>query len=255
MLIDIHAHIWGNRLEESKESICRAITMYGIDRVYVSGLQRFSPDEEEIQFLNREVAGFMKEHPLQIGGAVYVNPQHSNTMDILKRALFDDGFELIKLWVSTFADDPSVDPIMVFAAENGIPVLFHAFRKSTVQVENESTGTHIAAIARRHPDTKIIMAHLGGNCYDGIPAIRSLKNVWCDISGSIFRGDELSYALEQVGAERILFGTDMPCSPLLTLGQISGAPLSQSQWDLICFQNAEKILDRRFRLNHENGTN
>ena len=39
MIIDIHAHIWGSRLESDKASILEAMDRYSIDRVYVSGLQ------------------------------------------------------------------------------------------------------------------------------------------------------------------------------------------------------------------------
>ena len=98
-----------------------------------------------------------------------------------------------------------------------VPVLIHAFYKATGQYPNESTGRNVARVAARYPELKIIMAHLGGNCYDGLPAIRSFPNVWVDYSGSIFRADELPYALEMVGANRILHGSDMPGAYLVCL--------------------------------------
>lgn len=46
-----------------------------------------------------------------------------------------------------------------------------------------------AALA--NPETAFIMAHLGGNCYHGIPMIWDLQNVFVDVSalpaaGTIF---------------------------------------------------------------------
>ncbi len=249
MVIDIHAHIWAGRYEEDKEFLMKSIEMYDIEKVYISGLKSYISDVEEVDELNEEVYKFMREQPRHIGGAVYVNPKNANVMDVIRRACEDRGFEIIKLWCCTTADDVSVDPIMDYAEENGIPVLFHSFHKATKQVENESTGIHVARIARRHPKTKILMAHLGGNAYDGIPSIRDCKNVWCDHSGSIFHGDDINYTVEQIGVERLLLGSDMPGGPyLINVGQVLGADLSEEERDMIFYKNAKKLLDRSFRL-------
>ncbi len=249
MIIDIHAHIWGPRLAQDKANILRAMDRYGIDRVYVSGLQRTWSDEEEIRFLNEAVAQYLKEEPERIGGAVYINPTHDNTMDVIRRAIEDQGFEMIKCWCCTTADDPSVDPVMEYAAQTGVPVLFHSFKKSTVQVKNETTGVHVANIARRHPKAKILMAHFGGSAYDGVPAIRDCPNVWCDMSGPAFHGEELDYAVEMLGAERVLFGTDLPGAAYITnYAQVMGAELTEEQRQLIFYKNAQKLLNRAFRL-------
>lgn len=246
MVIDIHAHLWAKDVVSGRKKILNAIDRYGIDRIYVSSLMDFYSDEEQIQFLNKTVAEFIRDEPECVGGAVYVNPRHSNVLDVIKRATEEQGFEMIKLWCCTFADDPSVDPIMEYAAQAGLPVLFHAFKKSTKQVENETTGIHVANIARRHPQTKIIMAHFGGCCYDGIPCIRDIKNVWCDQSGTPFHGEELEYAVEMLGTDRILFGTDGAF--INNLAQVKGAHLSPKQRDQILYQNAQKVLDRNFKL-------
>lgn len=246
MIIDIHAHIWGHSPEKHRSSILTACQRYGIDRVYVSGLQSYVSDEAEIEYLNRIVKQFMDDEPERIGGAVYLNPTHKNAVDVARRAIEDQGFEMIKLWVNTFADDPSVDPIMEYAECAGVPVLLHVFKKSTRQVPNETTGIHAANIARRHPKTKILAAHFGGSCYDGIPCVRDLPNVWCDLSGTICHGDTMRYAVEQLGAERILFGTDNAF--LTNIGFVKGADLPQAQQELIFWKNAQKLLDRSFRL-------
>ena len=248
MVIDIHAHLWGTDVLGCKQKLLKAIAYYGIDRVYVSGLQSLCADEAEIDFLNAAVLEFMLEEPCLIGGAVYVTPKNRNTMNILRRTIEEQGFELIKLWVNTLADDPAVDPIMEYAEAVGVPVLMHAIHDSIRQHPTCSTGVHIANIAARHPRTKILMAHFGGNCYHGVPAIRACSNVWCDMSGPSFHGEELDYAVEALGAERILFGTDMPGPFITNMGQVLGADLTQQQRELIFYKNARKLLDRNFRI-------
>lgn len=246
MIIDIHAHIWGNRLKETKENVLKGIDRYGIDKIYISGLQSYVSDEAEIAYLNDAVYQFIKEHPQRIGGAVYVNPLHSNVLDVIKRATQEQGFEMIKLWLCTTADHPAVDPIMEYARENGLPVLFHVFKKYGGGVANESVGSQLANIARRHPKTKVLMAHLGGNRYDGVPAVRDLKNVWCDHSGGLGQAEELDYAVEQLGADRVLFGTDNGF--VQNIGMVLGADLTSAQRELIFYKNAQKLLDPTFRL-------
>ena len=248
MVIDIHAHIWGGDIPGCKRKLVKAMDLYGIDRVYVSGLQNLWSDEKEIDFLTAAVFDFMQEMPDRIGGVVYINPRNQNVMDVLRSAVEDRGVEMIKLWVNTLADDPSVDPIMTYAESVGVPVLMHAIHDSVRQLPTCSTGVHIANIAKRHPRTKILMAHFGGNCYHGIPAVRELPNVWCDMSGPSFHGEELAYAVEFLGAERVLFGTDMPGPYITNLGQVLGAELTPQQRELILYKNARKLLNKDFRL-------
>ena len=249
MVIDIHAHIWGRDIPGSKQKMLQAIDRYSIDRVYISGLQSLNPSEEEVDFLNSHVARFMREEPERVGGAVYCNPRNKNTMDVIRWGIEENGFEMIKLWASIYADDPAVDPIMAYAEETGVPVLIHAIHDSIRQPENCSTAVHVANLARRHPKTKILMAHFGGSCYHGIPAIRACGNVWCDMSGPAFHGEELDYAVEMLGAERVLFGTDLPGAAYITnYAQVMGAELTEEQRQLIFYKNAQKLLDRAFRL-------
>lgn len=246
MVIDIHAHIWGGQVERCRALLLEAMERYGIDRVYVSGLQSLVPSCEEVECLNRAVAAFMREEPARIGGAVYCNPRNPDTVAVIRRGIEEQGFEMIKLWCCTFADDPSVDPIMEYAESAGVPVLFHSFKKSTVQVKNETTGVHVANIARRHPKTKILMAHFGGSAYHGVPCVRDLPNVWCDMSGTPYMGEELQYAVEFLGAERVLFGSDNAF--LSCIGQVMGAGFTPEQRERIFWKNAKKLLDRSFRL-------
>jgi predicted TIM-barrel fold metal-dependent hydrolase len=50
--------------------------------------------------------------------------------------------------------------------------------------------------------------------------------------------------VEQLGAERILFGSDMPGSYLVNVGQVEEANLTHEQKDLIYYKNALRMLHR-----------
>lgn len=242
MIIDIHAHIWKGNYKKDKAEIIKAIHLYEISKVYISALGSYNPEPAEIFELNHEVYQFMKEQAEMIGGFCYVNPLHENCLSDLKRGIEDYGMSGMKLWISTFCDAPSVFPLVEKCIEYKIPILVHSFIKTVGQLDNESTGLNVSNLARLYPEAKILMAHLGANCYHGIKAIRNFKNVWVDISGTFLRRDDIDYTVNQIGSERILFGTDMPGSFLFNMGCVEEAALTNEEREMIYYKNALNLL-------------
>ncbi len=248
MIIDIHTHIWAGRYESDKQELMKAAELYDIYRIYVSALKSYYPDEAEISELNFEVAKFIKEQPDIIGGFCYINPSNKDALDVLKKGIEEQDMEGMKLWVAAYCDDPKVFPLVEKCIGYNIPILIHAFHKAVGQLDNESIGSHVANLARRYPEAKLLMAHLGGNAYNGIKSIRSCPNVWVDISGSIFRRDDVDYTKKLIGTDRIVFGTDMPGSYFTNFGQIEDADLTSEEKQLVYSGNTLKILDRKGRI-------
>lgn len=245
MVIDIHAHLWDRGFTENKREILHACEQYNIDKVYISGLGVQFPDEQEIARLNRETAAFMHEASDRIGGFCYINPVHDNALYELQKGIEDYGMSGMKLWIATYCDDPRVFPLVEKCINYHIPVLIHAFHKAVGQLECESLGINVAKLAKIYSEAKIIMAHLGANSYRELKPVRHLKNVSVDISGSIFRSDDVNYAKKMVGTDRILFGSDMPgASFLVNYGQIQGADLNEHEREQIFYKNALRILER-----------
>jgi len=72
----------------------------------------------------------------------------------------------------------------------------------------------IRRISRDYPHVKIILAHIGRSfclptAQRGLPALAGLPNVWYDIS-AVMNADVIAYALETVGEDRLLYGSDLP---------------------------------------------
>lgn len=243
MVIDMHAHLWLGLHEKDRKTILRAIELYDISRVYISALGAETPDKDEVVALNREASRFINDYPDRIGGFVYVSPEHDNAVDVVRRGIEEQGFDGVKLWVSTFCNDECVFPVVEAAMSYNAPILLHAFKKADGQCTYETTAIHVADLARRYPEAKFIMAHLGGCCYDAIPQIREFKNVYTDISGSIYRAADVDYTVRELGAERVLFGTDMPGSYLVNYGQVLDANLTEDARELIFSGNALKLFE------------
>ncbi|TMV50217.1 amidohydrolase [Paenibacillus mesophilus] len=245
MIIDMHTHVWGGRYELHTRELIANCERYGIGKIIVSGIARQYPDETDIDRHNRDIVRFRKERPGLVEGYVYVNPRHANAVDVLRRGIEEDGMVGLKLWIATYCDDPLVYPLVERCIRLDVPILLHAFHKAVNQLPDETTGVHIAKLADRYPEAKLIMAHLGGNAYHGIKAIRDKPNVWTDFSGSLFGREDIDYAVSQLGSDRVLFGSDMPgCSFITNYAQVQEADLSPQQREDIYSNNARKL----FRL-------
>lgn len=251
MLIDVHVHLWmpngsRERAQSDKKAILKTCETYGVDQIYVSSLGGLYPDEQEIRMLNAMTREFMVEHPQLVRGYCYLNPRHANTLEVLRRGIEEQGMSGIKLWVATFCDDACVDPVVEQAIAYDVPILVHAFHKAVGQLPYESLGENVANLAHRYPEAKIIMAHLGANCYRELRPIRDCHNVWADFSGSIFHNDDLNYARELLGADRLLFGTDMPDAGFhISYGQMLSAQLTPEEREKIAGGNALRLFKRR----------
>lgn len=252
MLIDVHAHLWRGAYEENKRTILRLSEEYQVDRFYISSLGSLYPDEEEIGELNGETWKFMKEQPGLVSGYCYVNPALENALETLRRGIEDRGMSGMKLWVATFCDDPRVYPLAEQCIRCGVPLLIHAFYKAVGQLEFESLGENVARLAVRYPEAKIIMAHLGANCYTQLKPVRDLKNVSVDISGSLYRRGEVDYALKMLGVRRVLFGSDAPeANFLVNYGQVEESALSAEGKALVYGGNALRLFGGAVRRKGE----
>lgn len=239
MLIDVHGHLWAGDVAKSRRDVLALCARYGIHRAFISTLDEASlvPDAAEIRRMNDLTLAFMHDAPALIEGMAYLNPRNEDSAIEATRCL-DAGMRGIKLWVATLCDDPLVDPIARLAIARDVPVLVHAFYKATGRLPYESLAWHVGNLARRHPRLRVLMAHVGANVYDAVRCIKDCPNVLVDFSGSIFRGDDLDYTVALLGADRVLFGSDMPGSFESCFGQVFGASLSSADRESILWRNA-----------------
>jgi predicted TIM-barrel fold metal-dependent hydrolase len=88
-----------------------------------------------------------------------------------------------------------------------------------------------------------IHAHIvgGGDWEYTVRAMRDASpNLYCDISGSNLDDGAIEFAVSEMGAERILFGTDGTMAG--SVGKVLDASITDEEKDLIFWGNAERIL-------------
>ena len=189
---------------------------------------------------------------------------YSRGRDAIVHHLFEEqGIRVVKFEVSTGSGLMATHPVFAldgevmcreaaFAAEHGLVFVIDIGKLG-------SPSSQIGALRRlilRHPDMKFVVCHLLApkqtelaQMTDGLEALH-LPNVWFDLASlqRNVRPDEppfpitrqfIARAVETVGAERLLFGTDAPSN--LCHMTYRDPALAEEQKQLIFYENAKKV--------------
>lgn len=142
------------------------------------------------------------------------------------------GIKLMPGYHNYRTNDKYGRKIFDLASDFGAIVLIHPEKQET---------DYIVPLANEYPDVKFIMAHLGDDSY--VRAIEGAKhgNVYTDTSGiDSSRNYVVEYAVERIGSERILFGTDT-YAPGFQRGRIEYALISDADKENILRNNALRL--------------
>lgn len=101
-------------------------------------------------------------------------------------------------------------------------------------------------MALNHKNIQFVFAHPGEkkDVDRYIEIMKKCENVSLDLSGTgIFRYGVIRYMISQVGAERIVFGTDYPiCNAKMYVNAVLGEKLTDKERELIFSGNAKRLL-------------
>ena len=127
-------------------------------------------------------------------------------------------------------------------------ILLDEAEKYNMVVSLHTTGDDaMDVLVKRHPNLTIVAAHPGefDRFMRHIARAKMSDNYYLDISGTgITRYGMLKRAVDVLGADRILFGTDFPiCDPTMYVGALlNDRHLTDSQKEQILSQNAKRLL-------------
>lgn len=134
--------------------------------------------------------------------------------------------------------------IFEFAARHRAVVLSHSS-------EQNSLASELVVFANQFPEMKLILAHIGcgwdGDYSHQVRAIQQSRhgNVFADTSSArSITPNLIEWAVREVGAERVLFGTDSPLyHTSMQRIRIDHADLTDREKRLILVENAERIFE------------
>ncbi len=249
-IIDVHVHTdVGRSLDdfaqqiEIAEQFDAVLVTYAIRPVAAASRDAF-PTPEFCARCNDETYALMQRYPARVRGFCYVNPYHGDAAAAeLERRLTTQGFVGLKLWHALPCDDARVDRLVDICARYRAPALQHTWLKADGLGYGESPPEMVADLARRHPDATIIAAHAGGDYEYGAKVFRSTPNVLLDIAGNECNAGGVQILVDHAGAERVIFGTDMPGRSFPSqLAKVLGADLSTADKEKILYGNMARVL-------------
>jgi predicted TIM-barrel fold metal-dependent hydrolase len=242
---DAHVHIFG---ESEAEDLLESSARLGVTRVFASCLGppplKFDPTAQDTRDFNRLTTRVVGRHPMAVVGCAYVNPCHGREELTEFRACVEDlGLRGLKFWMACYCDDPRVYPLVEQAILYRVPILIHTYSIVGGSKPNESEATHVARLASRYPEARILMAHMSGNWPVALKAIRAHRSVHVDPSGTDPEDGQVAAAVAELGPERVLFGSDAPIRDVSSmLAKIYGAAISDEAKRLVLCGNFERLI-------------
>lgn len=139
-------------------------------------------------------------------------------------------------WGDLQYDSDAFSVLLDEIARRGMVVSFHSM--------NEDAMDKMVAA---HPDVVFVAAHPGeyGEFMRHLKRAKLSDNYYLDLSGyGVFRYGMLRRAIDEMGAKKILFGSDFPtCNPAMYLGAVTmDGLITEREREMILSGNAKRLL-------------
>ena len=218
----------------------------GVERLVVYMGMRWSqdPSPADLRQQNDDVLQAISHWHDRAFGFVYLSANHvDSSLEELERCVARGPMVGVKLWVAKKCDDSQIDPIIRRATELNAVIFQHTWLKTDGNYPGESTPMDLAKMAMRHPKAKLICGHAGGDWERGIRAIRSQRHVPIGIGGSDPTAGFVEFAVRELGAERVIYGSDIGGRSFASqLAKVQGANISDRDKRLILGENLKRML-------------
>lgn len=241
-IIDTHTH-YGTcgvfSVNVSENDLIGALDKYQIEKAVV----QLFPGVNDFKSENDKLIDLLKKYSSRLYGLISINPHimeddyNSEVDRLMKTGLF----KCIKVHTIGHAVNPlssDADKIYKAAAKYDIPVMVH-----TGPGIPFALPSMIRPIAKKYKEVNFILAHAGGSQIyspDAVFTAGDFDNVYLETSWTSI--DDKRWFLNALGAEKILFGSDMPGNLPVELFQFELMDISTGDIKKILNTNAAKLL-------------
>ena len=249
LVIDAHAHVAHEGAEgvgflhdtasDADAMVERAKTM-GIDAMCISSFLSIWVDHEEG---NAITARALRKYPRFYRGYASLNPQYvTDWKKELRKAYREKGMEGLK----------------PYHPRTGIPYndkLWHPWyeygnrmRRYALIHPSPNVVAEINDVAPKFPEMTWIIAHCGGSYRDarlGVEMARANPNVVLEITLTAVTYRVIEYMVREIGADRVLFGTDQPMrDPIPQFGWMAYCRCTPAEKRKMFGLNMQRIMRR-----------
>jgi predicted TIM-barrel fold metal-dependent hydrolase len=229
----------------------RAMDAAGIDRAVLSAGGILDPDTLVRQILeggyttadadNDAVIAACAKFPERLVPAFFANP-HRGPEDYRDRAGSFRGLELSPAVHGLALTDDRNLALVQAAQEAGHAVYVVCIGRAG------ATPRDLVVLAAMFPGVVFVLGHCGfvGIDFPALRTVAPLTNVVAETSGcytAVARA-----AVERLGEDRVLFGTEMPMQdPAVELAKMRALDLDPAAWSRVMWRNAERLIPSGLR--------
>ncbi len=248
-VIDMHAHLgaYANFYipQPNADTMVGVMDRLGVDRACICSIPACGAD---VSRGNEMTAAAVHAYPDRFIGYASVNPHYPDRVRAELERSFDElGLTLIKLHptlVEYPIFGPAYEPVWRFASERRTMILSHTWAGAST-----CSPRHFEPLAQAYPDTIFILGHSGGapaGYIEAIDAALKYDNVYLDLCRSDMSRVWVERIVDQVGADRVLWGTDFPfLEPSYLIGRLACTTLSDRAKRQVFGENAVRLLQER----------
>lgn len=215
---------------------------HGVDRAVVLGI---ATNPRQMHSVNDFAASIQSERLIPFGS---VHPDAPDVMEELHRihALGLRGVKFHPEYQDFFVNEERMLPIYELCDRLGLVVVFHAGVDIGYPNPVHCTPARLAEVLSAFPKGRVVAAHFGGYAlWTDVEACLAGKNLYLDTSYSYSRmpGPHASAIVKKHGADRILFGSDLPWSDERSERRfVDSFDLTEAEREAILGGNAVKLL-------------
>ena len=251
----IDAHVHSDLFNGGPEGNVEFAERLGIDKMVISRpITSGEGTPQEFRKYNDLILKAVKKYPDKFIGQLTVNVRYQKeSLEEINRCV-DQGMVGLKHYHQVKINDPLFYPIIEKMIDLKMIIHLHAHcqlgyagyrMKYKVQDKpNTSIPEDFVDIAKRYPEAMFQYAHIGGGG-DWEYACKSFvnyPNIYVDTSGSNNPENMVDFALEQLGEDRLFFGTDN-CY-YQSVGKILASNFTEEQKKKVFFDNYNNVLKK-----------
>lgn len=243
-VVDAHAHMGPySRFfidDPSPDSVLAVMDACGVDLTVFSSHRGIELDAVEG---NLETRAIVERYPDRFAGWLVVNP-HQDPDAVLAKFGDDPSFVGLKLHPDLHEypiTGPRYEQAWAWSAERGRPLLVHTWGGSPhddPRMVGEAAGANPGAVA--------LLGHSGAHPAGldaAITAALETPGLVLETCGSTITGRWIQRMVRTVGADRVVFGSDVPFLDLrYQLGRVAFLDLTDAERAALLHDNARRIL-------------
>ena len=261
---------WYGSRNLSTDGLLEEMNKAGVEKAVILGLN-YNIDLPLVKISNDEIARLVNENPNRFIGFASVCPTElkneesilteesvGRAVKELRRAITEldlKGLKLLTPFQHFYPNDPLMDSIYEEVENLNIPILIHTGGEDFPGLVKYCNPVYLDDVAKKFPNIKIIAAHMGSYPFgvwfkEMMMVADENPNIYVDLAAlrprELIDLGLLEKAIEYIGSEKIIFGSDYPVVFDYTMkdsvNTIKSIIMSEKDRENIFSLNAKRIL-------------